>query len=163
MSAIGGLRSVPMAEPVLGEIAKPPFAVLPNPSTLFQGRSRRLAALAPGHQLEPYLRFLAHLTLAQHDVAIAAGLPPAHLPPADVVARALDHRMPPLARAHFDPDAGAMAAIESLLDRLAGLDVATTTAAIIASLRAGSASERHRKAHETLMETEPCADLAQHA
>ena len=35
----------------IGEEAKPPFAVLPDPSSLFLNRSKRLAALAPGHEL----------------------------------------------------------------------------------------------------------------
>src|SRR5262245_5928384 len=98
MSATGGPKSVPKTGTILGEIAKPPFAILPEPSTLFLGRSQRLAALAPGHRLEPYLRFLAHLTHAQHNVAVAADLPPAHLPPADRIARALEHAMPPVSR-----------------------------------------------------------------
>ena len=42
----------------IGEEAKPPFAVLPDPSSLFLTRSERLAALAPGHELAPYLDFL---------------------------------------------------------------------------------------------------------
>jgi FdhE protein len=99
MSAIGGPKSVPKTGTILGEVAKPPFAVLPDPSTLFQGRSQRLAALAPDHRLEPYLRFLADLTHAQHDTAIAADLPPALLPSADGIAQALSHGMPPLSRA----------------------------------------------------------------
>ena len=58
---------------VLGEIAKPPFAVLPDPAALFAGRARRLAVLAPGHQLEPYLRFLAAVhSLPMRDASHAA-------------------------------------------------------------------------------------------
>src|SRR5215510_14206776 len=155
MSAIGGLRSVPMAEPVLGEIAKPPFAVLPDASRLFQGRSRRLAALAPGHQLEPYLRFLAHLTQAQHNVATAAELPRALLPPADRIARALEHGMPPVASAIFEPDAGAMGAIDGLLDQVDATEVPAPTAAIIAALRSASPDERQEKARQALMHAEP--------
>ena len=52
----------------IGEEAKPPFAVLPDPSSLFLGRSKRLAALAPGHELAPYLIFLSQLTRAQHEM-----------------------------------------------------------------------------------------------
>jgi FdhE protein len=63
-----GPKSVPKTGTVLGEIAKPPFAVLPDPASLFAQRARRLAVLAPGHQLEPYLRFVAAATQAQHDI-----------------------------------------------------------------------------------------------
>ena len=43
--------------------------------SLFLNRSKRLAALAPGHELAPYLTFLAGLTRAQHE--IGQDLPPA--------------------------------------------------------------------------------------
>jgi FdhE protein len=163
MSATGDPKSVPKTGTILGEIAKPPFAVLPDPPSLFEGRSRRLAALAPRHQLEPYLRFLAELTHAQYDVATAPDLPPALLPPADRIAKVLEHGMPPLSRALFEPDAAAMATAERLLDRLAGVDMPVETAATIAALRTASLDERCRKAHETLMDTEPVEDLAQRA
>jgi FdhE protein len=142
-------------------VAKPPFAVLPDPSTLFQGRSRRLAALAPGHELEPYLRFLSALTHAQHDIAVA--LPPAALPPFERIGQALGHGMPPVSYGLFQPDAAAMAAIEQLLDRLAGTDVPPATGATIASLRTASADDRRRKAREAVENAQPADDLAQRA
>jgi FdhE protein len=167
MSAVdgpeSGPKSVPKTGTILGEIAKPPFAVLPDPLPLFEARSRRLAALAPGHRLEPYLRFLAEVTHAQHDVAAAPELPPALLPPADRIAQALEHGMPPVSRALFEPDDGAMATVGRLLDRLAIADMPAETAAVVASLRAAPADERRRKAHETLMDTEPADDLAERA
>jgi|SoiMethySBSTD1v2_1073268.scaffolds.fasta_scaffold366279_3 formate dehydrogenase maturation protein FdhE len=64
MSDVTGLRP----GNILGEAAKPPFAVIPNPASLFFNRSNRFAALAPGHQLAPYLSFLAALTRAQHEI-----------------------------------------------------------------------------------------------
>src|SRR5262245_37588391 len=136
MSQVGGPRSVAKSGTILGEMAKPPFAVLLDPLLLFEARSRRLAALASGHRLEPYLRFLAGVMHAQHDVATAADLPPAALPPADRVAFAAEHGLPPVSRALFEPDAGAMAAVEHLLARLASADVPGETAAVIAALRA---------------------------
>ena len=81
----------------IGEEAKPPFAVLPDPSSLFLNRSKRLAALAPDHELEPYLTFLAGLTRAQHD--IQPDLPPATLPSFERIGQALEHGMPPISRA----------------------------------------------------------------
>jgi FdhE protein len=161
MPATGGPKSVAKSGTILGEVAKPPFAVLPDPSTLFQSRARRLAALAPGHQLEPYLRFLAAVTQAQHD--IVADLPPALVPPADRIAQALSHSMPPVSRALIEPDAGAMVAIEGLLHRLANTDVPAATAETIARLRSATPDERHRLAHEAVMDAEPADDLAQRA
>jgi FdhE protein len=163
MSAVGGPKSVPKTGTILGEMAKPPFAVLPNPLPLFETRSRRLAALAPGHRLRPYLLFLAELTHAQHDVAAAPDLPPALLPPADRIAQALEHGMPPVSRALIEPDAGAMTTIERFLERLAAADMPAETAAAVDGLRAASPDERRRKTHETLMEAEPADDLAQRA
>jgi FdhE protein len=144
-------------------MAKPPFAVLPDPPSLFETRSRRLASLAPGHRLEPYLLFLAEVTHAQHDVAAAPDLPPALLPPADRIARALEHGMPPVSRALFEPDAGVMVTIERLLDRLATADMPAETAAVVAGLRTAPPDERRRNVHETLMDTEPADDLARRA
>jgi FdhE protein len=144
-------------------VAKPPFAVLPDPLPLFERRSRRLAALAPGHRLEPYLIFLAEVAHAQHDVAAAADLPPAPLPPAARIAQALEHGLPPVSRALFDPDAAAMAAVERLLQRLAVVDMPSQTAAAVAGLRTTAPAERHRLAREALIDTEPAGDLAQRA
>jgi FdhE protein len=144
-------------------MAKPPFAVLPDPLSLFETRSRRLAALAPGHRLEPYLLFLAEVTHAQYDVAAAPELPPALLPPADRIAQALEHGMPPVSRALIELDAGAMVTIERLLDRLATAHMPAETAAIVAGLRDAPADVRRRQAHETLMDAEPAGDLAQRA
>jgi FdhE protein len=163
MSEIGSPRPVPKTGTILGEIAKPPFAVLPDPSTLFLGRAKRLAALAAGHQLEPYLRFLAEVARAQHDIATAADLPPAPLPPADRIAQALAHGMPPISRALFEEDAGAMAAIERLLKRLGTANVPAETATAIAGLSAASPDERRRKAHGTLLDTDPTDNPAHRA
>ena len=78
MSEVGAPKQGLMS---IGEEAKPPFAVLPDPSSLFLNRSKRLAALAPGHELAPYLTFLAGLTRAQHE--IVPELPPTTLPTMD--------------------------------------------------------------------------------
>jgi formate dehydrogenase accessory protein FdhE len=97
MSDIGGLK--PGTN--LGEEAKPPFAVLPDPFLLFLNRSRRFAALAPQSDLAPYLRFLSTLTQAQHEVQ--AELPATTLPPTERMSQALEHGMPPVSRPLIDP------------------------------------------------------------
>jgi FdhE protein len=167
MSEVGGPKSGPKSVvksgTVLGEVAKPPFAVLPDPLPLFEARSRRLAALAPGHRLEPYLRFLAEVAHAQYDVAASADLPPAVLPSAARIARALEQGLPPVPRHPFEPHAAALAAIERLLVRLTVVDTPPQTAATIARLLAASEEDRHRQAHETLMDTQPAGDLGQRA
>ena len=71
----------------------PPFAVLPDPSTLYLARGNRLRSLAPGHILETYLNFAADVTEAQHE--IQAGLAEPALPPLDQMREALANDMPP--------------------------------------------------------------------
>jgi formate dehydrogenase maturation protein FdhE len=47
---------------IVGEAVKMPFAVLPHPAALFIRRSKRLAALAPAHDLAPFLGLPTKLT-----------------------------------------------------------------------------------------------------
>lgn len=49
---------------IIGDTAMPPFAVPPDPTSLFINRSRRLAASASRHGLGPYLRFWLPLRIA---------------------------------------------------------------------------------------------------
>ena len=72
----------------IGEEAKPPLAVPPDPLSLFLIRSTRFDALAPKRELEPYQRFLARVTRAQHD--IQSGLPAAVLPSSERIGQALE-------------------------------------------------------------------------
>jgi FdhE protein len=155
MSEVGGPKPGLMN---IGEEAKPPFAVLPDPASLFLSRSKRLATLAPGHELGPYLTFLAELTRAQHD--IQAGLPPAPLPGFDRIGRALEHGMPPLSRTLLEPDGTTQATLERLLERLAGAGVPEQTATAIATLRSMVAEERARTVSAALKDA-PADDIAQ--
>jgi FdhE protein len=155
MSEVGGPKVGLMN---IGEEAKPPFAVLPDPSQLFLIRSKRFAALAPKHELEPYLRFLAAVTLAQHE--IGAELPRPVLPSFDRIGQALEHGMPPVSRALSEPDDAALAAVDRLLGRFADAEVPSQTAAAVAALRAASVDERRRLASEALKDAEP-DDVAQ--
>ena len=92
MSQIGG----PKHEPInIGTEAKPPFVVLPEPKSLFQGRARRLDALSAGHELKTYLEFVAKICGLQHQ--IASDLPDSHSLPADHLAQSKAGAMPPLA------------------------------------------------------------------
>src|SRR5215468_3790882 len=104
-----GLRNI-------GEEAKPPYAVLPDPSILFLGRSQRLRVLAPGHTLESYLNFAANVTEVQH--AVQASLPEPVLPSAARIRQAQENGMPPLSRTTFEPGEAGEAALSSLLDGL---------------------------------------------
>src|SRR6202023_2392417 len=87
----------------IGDIAAPPFVPLPDPLTLFAARSLRFRTLAEGHQLGPYLLFLAALSESQH--RIQKDLAEPDLPADGAGARARVHAMPPLDRARFTADA----------------------------------------------------------
>jgi FdhE protein len=112
----------------IGEVAKPPFARLPDPLTIFVRRAERLRALAEGHELGAYLTFLADLSDVQHDVQ--RGPPGAELPAPDTIARARQFKMPPLDRSRFTPDV----ALNVILERIvkAADDVAMPEAARLA-------------------------------
>ncbi len=62
----------------IGEVAKPPFARLPDPLTMFARRAIALAALAQDHRLETY-RLLVQAGpegMPAGEVAAVLGLPP---------------------------------------------------------------------------------------
>src|SRR5271156_2568811 len=104
MTQAGTIKHDPIP---IGEVAKPPFARLPDPLAMFAGRAARLRGLANGHELHAYLKFLADLCDVQH--RLQPGLPDAVLPSADAIARSRQFRMP-LDRIRFERD-GAMDAV----------------------------------------------------
>jgi FdhE protein len=143
----------------IGEEAKPPFAVLPDPESLFIIRSTRLAALAPGHQLEPYLNFASLVTRAQHDAQQA--LPALSLPSRDRIATALEHGMPPLTRSLPEPPDAVAAAVDGFLQRLAEARLPAETAAAIQALRNASPDQRRTMLLDALTSSDDGPDVAQ--
>ncbi|MGA7324463.1 MAG: formate dehydrogenase accessory protein FdhE [Rhodomicrobium sp.] len=123
----------------IGEEAKPPFTVLPDPSTLFLNRSRRLRAIAPGHILESYLKFVADVTEAQH--AIQAELPEAALPAESQIEQALEHGMAPLSRSSLTPGDQEELTLRRLLESLRQKEMLQDAAAAIGSLAAASSKK----------------------
>jgi FdhE protein len=158
MSEVGGPKVGLMN---IGEEAKPPFAVLPDPSALFLGRSKRLATLAPKHELEPYLRFLALVTRAQHDVQ--PDLPPAVLPSFERIGQALQHGMPPVSRALCEPDDTMQATIDWLLAQLAGAELPAETDKAVRAIRAASPDQRRSMATAVLEDAAPADNPAERA
>lgn len=115
----------------VGGVAEAPFVRLPDPATLFEARARRLAELAPGHGLEPYLRFLNTVVGAQADAVLAL---PAPLPvPADQVAQRAEHGFPPI---------GA--------DQVHGPDMAATLAFLLDAVELAAAPEATRAAADAV-------------
>lgn len=127
---------------VLGQAAKPAFAVLPQPDALFLNRARRFARLAPGHQLEPYLTFLAVLTGAQHEAQASSPTP---VPPSEGrIAQALEHGMPPLLRTLYEPDEAMLSTLADLLTRLATAELSGPSAEAVSALLAAPPDERRQ-------------------
>src|SRR4029453_18463442 len=94
---------VPRHDPVpIGDVATPAFVRLPEPARLFGARANRFAQLAEGHELRPYLLFLAGLSAVQHQ--IQAELPEPDMPDVKAIARAREFGMPPLDRGRFTAD-----------------------------------------------------------
>jgi len=141
----------------IGEEAKPPFAVLPDPSTLFFNRSKRLRALAPGHVVEPYLNFVADVTEAQH--GIQDDLPAPVLPEFSRIQQTLEYGIPPLSRCSFDAGEAAGVTLDRLLERLRQIGNPEEARAAIASLTGAPAERRHQLMSAALTDA-PVDDIA---
>ncbi len=148
-----GLRNI-------GEEAKPPYAVLPDPSALFLYRSKRARSLAPGHVLEPYLNFVADLTEAQHETQ--ADLPPPAPPSPAQVQRALEYGMPPLSRVTFEPIETAEVSITKLMERFRGREMPSEAAMAVEAVIGASSEQRLHMLNDALQDLPP-ASIAERA
>ncbi|HET6554893.1 MAG TPA: formate dehydrogenase accessory protein FdhE [Dyella sp.] len=97
-------------------VKSPEPIVLADPARRFATTAQRLDKLAAGHPMEAWLRFMAMLARAQHDVATTVA--PAAVPDAASVARAVDARLPPLAADGHARDASWRAGLAALLDAI---------------------------------------------
>lgn len=125
------------AEPMsIGEVADPPFAVLPDPALVFARRAARFADLATtGNELAGYLRFATAVTQAQADTL--PGLPAAELPSGDRIETALAHAMPPISIGQITLGETADVTLTTFLSKLSldgAPDVAKTAVKTIGAL-----------------------------
>lgn len=149
------------AEPMsIGEIANPPFAVLPKPESVFETRSARFAALAPGHQIGPYLEFLSKLTAIQHD--LVAALPAPTLPAAELIDRSLDNGMPPLSPGQVELGEAADRVFTSIAGRLRDLAVNDASRAAADRILAASPADRGAMMSAVLVDEIPADAVAEH-
>jgi len=145
---------------VIGTVAKPPFARVPDPQKTFQHRAERFRSLAEGHDLKPYLLFLADLCAAQ--AAIMDGLPePTPLDPA-ILARAREHKMPPLDRGGFTPDAAFEATLSRLIAAAEQLTMPAVAQAALLRVKAADPEARAAMVQNVLAEAIPVEALAEH-
>ena len=144
----------------IGEIAEPPFARLPDPSTLFQARAGRFQELSAQHELAPFLRFLSGLSSCQHQ--LQDGLPDAD-PPSDADReRAREHAMPPLDRGRFTADAAFDATLGRLLQLAPGVGMPDTARSALARLTEADAGMRTAMAQAVLANEIPVEAFAEH-
>ena len=138
----GGSATPPSGygENTLGEIAESDPVRLPDLSSIFVRRAARLRELAPGHELEAFLRMVAALVEAQQ--AALVDLPPGALPGPAQLAKARKSGRAPIDPAGWPRDPSWHAALSRLL-------AAVDTAAL---------PEPARQARDTLAKAQP-ADL----
>ncbi len=125
---------------VIGGVATPDFARLPDPAALFARRAERLRRLADSARLGPYLHFLADLSAVQAELAVQ--LPPAAPVDPAMVARNRSFRMPPVDRAALVASDDMAEVLEALLNRAAGIDMPVQARAALDALREAPEDDR---------------------
>ena len=110
--------STGFGENILGEVAQSDPVRLPDLATVFLRRAERLKALAPGHELEGFLRMIAALVAAQHEAL--AGLPPGSLPGSAEIAKARLAKRAPLDPAAWRRDGSWRVALAHILEKIDG-------------------------------------------
>lgn len=145
---------------MIGGIAQPPYARLPDPTGLFETRARRLAHLAGQSELKPYLVFLSAIADAQH--AIQHDLPPVELPDAESLARAAEHAMPPLDRGRFTLDAAFDATLERLLESARAIEKPRQAEEALERVIAAGPVARDAMVRNVLADSLPMESLAEH-
>jgi FdhE protein len=152
--------AVPLAPMDIGEVASPPFAVLPDPASVFLRRSERFAALAPGHEIEPYLLLLSQITRAQHDVQ--GTMPVPALPAAKQLQLAHDSIMPPISTALMELDDAADTTFGALLKQLATADLAPTARLTLEVVERATPAERRAMMRAVVLDEVPDDAVAEH-
>ncbi|MBI5261858.1 MAG: formate dehydrogenase accessory protein FdhE [Bradyrhizobium sp.] len=152
---------VPLHNPVpIGNVAKPAFAVLPDPASVFLHRASRFRALSATHQLGPYLGFLAGLSEVQH--RLQDGLPEPEVPPLDVRERARHFNMPPVDRSRFVADPAFDAALDRLLELAAPIEMPAQARLALTEVREAGADARDVMMRAVLADAIPVETLARH-
>lgn len=125
------MNEMPLAEHPHEAASEAPRVIAPARDSIFAERALRFAALAEGHALGDWLRFLGRLTQAQHQALLA--LPALPLP--DAAAR--ERAMPPLPARHWPRDAAWKQALRTILGA-ASIDAAEMARHCCAALEAAT-------------------------
>jgi len=144
----------------IGEVARPPFARLPDPNTQFARRSDCLRVLAEGHDLRPYLSFLAGPTGVQHRVP--KDLPSVEPPNEEARARVREFSMPPHDCLRFTTDAAFDATFERSLPLANALEMSTLACRAIERVRLADSVARTEMAKAVLANAVTVQTLVEH-
>lgn len=144
----------------IGDEVRPPSVVSPDPANIFRHRAERLRTLAPGHQLQPYLTFLAGICDAQH--AIQAGLPLPALPAEEDIARAISFGMPAIARDVFQVDDGVLTMLHRLFDAVIDMPMPDPARAALTRVRLADEAQLADLAKAVLAVEIPAEQVADH-
>lgn len=145
---------------LIGNIAKPQFAKLPDPARLFADRAARFRALATGHQLEAYLKLLAGISQAQSDIQQGLGEP--NMPDVAVLDRAKQHQMPPLDRSTFNADSVFDETFNRLLKSADTIEMPAEARSALDRLTSADAGARSMLVHNVLADAIPVEAIAEH-
>lgn len=144
----------------IAERDKPPFVRLPEPRSLFGLRAMRFTALAPGHQLGPYLQFLAALSQAQDELSHEIEAPA--LPGLDEQRRRAGHVMPPLPGAELAGDAATEAALLRLVVLMEPVTMPQPAREALARIAAADREARRAMFAAVLDDAVPADAVAEH-
>lgn len=144
----------------IAERDKPPFLRLPEPASLFALRAMRFAALAPGHQLEPYLAFLAELSRAQARAAEDIAAPA--LPARTELRRRAANAMPLLPREELADDPAVGEALDQLIALLDGVAMPELARAALARVASADTEGRRAILAAVLTDAVPVEAVAEH-
>jgi FdhE protein len=127
-----------------GGVKAPEAIVLPDPAKRFANTAARLDALAAGHPMEDWLRFMSHLARGQHAAATFAQSPAVLEPSA--LEQAVEARLPPLAADGHRRDPAWRDGLTALLDSFDNASAPSQVLAIVTELRAADAASIERLA-----------------
>lgn len=150
----------PFEDVGIAERDKPPFMRLPSPETLFGLRAMRFASLAPGHQLEAYLSFLAALSRVQD--AIARELPPPALPALTELRTRAANAMPLLPREELAADPASRAAITRLATLLDDVAMPDLARGALGRVKAADEATQRAMLGAVLADAIPVESIAEH-
>jgi FdhE protein len=142
----------------IGNVAQPPFVRLPDLTTLFDRRAKRLATLSRSNSLSDYLEFIAALVRAQ--AGIIGHLPPGTLPGPDQIEFFHENKLPLLDHLTWGRDPSWQAALDGILEGLAGVAMPAPARAALDALAHTDAAAREGLADRMLGIDPAAADPA---